>query len=475
MVVIINPAQCFSYAHFCCILRQDNQLVSAVDTVGDTVSGIGNSALQSLEDIGLEVLSILNTARDADKVIEDTDGLTLSLGDTSVGHGAGDLAERLDTTEGLGKSEDLGVLAELLSSGVTALDTEAQHATTHAVAVLLESNGTVGVGVKTGVVDRDDEGRSLEGVGDGGRVGGGLASTEVKGFSSTVGEPRVEGRGNGTDGVLEEGETGVELVAVEGGNTHDNVGVAVDVLSHTMNNDIGTMVERVLDVGAQEGVVDNDQDATLMGGSSNGADIHKAEGRVAGGLDPHELGGIGDVLADVNLDLRGEGDLDTVGLGDLGEVSVGAAVDVGDGDDVGTSGERLEDVGGGGRTRRVGESVLGVLESSNHLLEVSAVGVTAAGVLELADRLANGRLSEGGGERDGLDHGASGGVVRGSRVDGERTEPMDGRGSAGRGGDGLVVGGSHFDGTVCDDLAQLARFRSLVGLSDCEEGPFGRG
>lgn len=443
---MMKPAESFfSYAQLLLTRRQNKHLVGAVDTVGDTVGGIGNSALKSLEDIGLEILGILNTARDADKVIKDTDGLALSLGDTSVGHGARNLAERLNTTEGLGKSEDLGVLAELLSSGVATLDTEAQHATAHAVAVLLESNGAVGVRLEAGVVDRDDERRSLESVGDGGRVGGGLTGTEVEGLGSTVGKPRVESRGNGTDGVLEEGEAGIKLVAVEGGNTHDNVGVAVDVLGHTVDDDIGTVVERVLDVGAQEGVVDNDQDATLMGSGSNRADIHKAEGRVAGSLDPHELGGIGDVLTDVNLDLGSEGDLDTVGLGDLGEVSVGATVDIGDGDDMGASSERLEDVGGGGRAGRIGESVLGVLESSHHLLKVGAVGVAAAGVLELANGHTNGRLGEGGGERDGLDHGAGGGVVGGSRMDGKRTEAMDGRGSAGGSGDGVVVGGSHLD------------------------------
>lgn len=419
-------------------------LVSAVDTVGDTVGSIRNSALQSLEDIGLEVLSILNTARDADKVVENTDGLALGLGDTSVSHGARNLAEGLNTTKGLGKSEDLGVLAELLSSSVAAVDTEAQHATTHTVAVLLESNGAVGVRLKAGVVDRDDKRGSLESVGNGGRVGGGLTSTEMEGLGSTVGEPRIKGGGNGADGVLEEGEAGIELVAVEGGNTHDHVRVAVDVLGHTVDDDIGTMVQRVLDVGAQEGVVDHDQDATLMGGGSDGADIHKAQGRVAGGLDPHELGGIGDVVANVHLDLGSEGDLDAVGLGNLGEVTVGAAVDVRDRDDVGASGERLEDVGRGGTAGRVGEGVLGVLESSNHLLKVGTVGVAAARVLELADGLADGRLGKGGGERDGLDHGASGGVVRGSRMDGERTEPMDGRGSAGGSGNGVAAGGSHF-------------------------------
>jgi hypothetical protein len=49
---------------------------------------------------------------------------------------------------------------------------------------------------------------------------------------------------------------------------------------------------------------------------------------------------------------------------------VGATVDVGDGDNVRPGGEGLEDVGSGGGAGGEGESILGVLEGSDGLLEV---------------------------------------------------------------------------------------------------------
>lgn len=182
-----------------------------------------HSLLESLKSIGQEVLGVLNTAGHTDEVIEDTSSLALVLGDTSVGHAGRHLAKRLDTTQTLGQSEDLGVLAEEMSGFLAALDTEAQHTAAHAVAVLLDGNGTVGVRVNAGVVDGDDVGRSLEGLGDGGGVSGSLARTQVEGLETTVGEPAVEGGGDSADGVLEERKALLQAVGVEGGDTHQDI------------------------------------------------------------------------------------------------------------------------------------------------------------------------------------------------------------------------------------------------------------
>lgn len=179
--------------------------------------------LKSLKSIGQEVLGVLNTAGHTDKVIEDTSSLALVLGDTGVGHAGRHLAKRLDTTQTLGQGEDLGVFAEEVSGFLAALDTEAQHTTTHAVAVLLDGNGTVGVRVNAGVVDGDDIGGSLEGLGDGGGVGSGLARTQVEGLETTVGEPAVEGGGDGADSVLEEREALLQAIGVEGSDTHQDI------------------------------------------------------------------------------------------------------------------------------------------------------------------------------------------------------------------------------------------------------------
>lgn len=96
-----------------------------VDTIGTVAVGsLGNSTLKSLENIVLEVLGILNTAAETDKVVKDTNSLTLLLRNTSVGHAAWHLAQAFDTTQGLGKCKDSGQLAETLGRGVTPTDAE---------------------------------------------------------------------------------------------------------------------------------------------------------------------------------------------------------------------------------------------------------------------------------------------------------------------------------------------------------------
>lgn len=354
-----------------------------------------------------------------------------------MGHAAGDLDQGLDTAQTLGEGEDAGDLAEALGGSVAALDSEGEHAAAHAVAVLLLGNVSVGVGVEAGVVDGDDVGGGLEGVGDGGGIVAGLAGAEVERLETAVGEPAVKGRGHGADGVLEEAQSLLQLVAVEGGHAHDDVAVAIDVLGDAVDDNVGAQVERVLDVGGEEGVVDDDEDAVLVGFGDDGADVDEAQGRVAGRLDPDEAGLAGDVLANIDLNLGRKGHLDAVGLCDLGEIAMGAAVDVRDGDDMAAGGQALEDVGGGGAAGGEGEGVLGVLEGGDGGLEVGAVRVRGARVFVLANGHAHGGLGESGGERDGLDDGAGGGVVGGSGVDGQSTEGVDGGRGTGRSGHGV--------------------------------------
>lgn len=65
--------------------------------------------------------------------------------------------------------------------------------------------------------------------------------------------------------------------------------MTVDVLGNRVNNNIGTVVKRVLNVGTHKSVVDNDQDSMTVSDISNGLDINQAEGRVGRSFDPNEL------------------------------------------------------------------------------------------------------------------------------------------------------------------------------------------
>lgn len=165
-----------------------------------------------------------------------------------MGHAARKLNQTLNTTQALGQGEDLGELAETLGSGVAAADAERQHSTAHAVAVLLEGNLTVRVRVKAGVVDGNDVGGSLERLSNGGGIAGCLTGTQMQGLQTTVSQPRVECRGDSTNCVLQETQAGLEVIAVESSDTHDNIAVAVDVLGDTVDDDVGAKIEGVLDV-----------------------------------------------------------------------------------------------------------------------------------------------------------------------------------------------------------------------------------
>lgn len=151
--------------------------------------------------------------------------------------------------------------------------------------------------------------------------------------------------------------------------------VTVDVLGDGVHDDIRTVVQGVLEVRAQEGVVHHDQDSMLMSDGSNLADIHQPESRVRRGLDPDEFGVIrADQLLNVGFDAGREGDMDAMRGGDLGEVTVCASVDVRDRHDVGAGGKGLKDDGGGRGAGGEGQSISGVFESGNDFFKL----VTAA-------------------------------------------------------------------------------------------------
>ena len=115
---------------------------------------------------------------------------------------------------------------------------------------------------------------------------------------------------------------------MEGGGAYR---VTVDILGHGVNDDISAVVERVLNIGAHEGVVDDNKDAIAVGNVSNGLDIDQTEGGVGRGFDPDELGLFwANQTLDLSLDGGRESDIDAVGGGNLGEVSVGTTVDIGD-------------------------------------------------------------------------------------------------------------------------------------------------
>lgn len=160
-----------------------------------------------------------------------------------------------------------------------------------------------------------------------------------------------------------------------------------------MDDDVGAMGERILDIGREEGVVDNDQETTGVGGLGDGADIDEGEGGVAGRLDPDQLGAaLLDQVVDVLGDGGGKRHINAVGVSDLGEIPVGSAIDIRDRDDVRAWRKGLENDSGGRGAGREGERIFGALQGSNGLLKLLPVRIRGPRVLKLAHGLADAGL-----------------------------------------------------------------------------------
>lgn len=147
--------------------------------------------------------------------------------------------------------------------------------------------------------------------------------------------------------------------------------VSVDVLCDGMDNNIRSMIQRILKIRTHEGIIDNNQDSMLMSDGGHLADIHQPKSRVRRALDPDKLGIIGsDQSFNINLDSWGEGNMNAMCRSDFCEVSMGTTVNIGDGDDMGARGKRLEDRGGSCGAGRESEGISCVLESCYTLLEL---------------------------------------------------------------------------------------------------------
>lgn len=422
------------------------------------------SSLETALKVVDEVSSLLNTNTDTDEVVADTnlDPVLESYG--AVGHLGRKLDQTLNTTERLGKGEDVEIGKNLVGRcvvGRVSLDAERDHTAVCESAVraggasgsstlgdLSSCNLVAGVRWKTGVDDSLNGRVGLEELSDSqGRLAVSLHA-ERKGLETTESEPAVERRRDGTDAVLQESETVSPGLVVGDSNTHDNITVAVEVLGDTVHDKVSTVSDGILEPGAHEGVVDNNLD--VLAGVGVVADelddernVDNTESRVGRGLDPDERR----LLAKSSVDTLGDlgfrtVHLDEAGLdalrdsSDLGEVSVGAAIDIVDTEDVRASGHGVEHGGGHSRTRGEGKTTATAFESSDGPLERVAVRVARSGVLVplvVADAI----LSEGGAKADRWDNSAGSRVGLGSDVN-----RLGGEADGGSVRVGVAVGGA---------------------------------
>ncbi len=66
-------------------------------------------------------------------------------------------------------------------------------------------------------------------------------------------------------------------------------GVAVYIFRDGVDYDVCAVVKGVLDIGAEEGIVDHDRDAVLVGDCCDISDVDEAQCWITGAFDPDEL------------------------------------------------------------------------------------------------------------------------------------------------------------------------------------------
>lgn len=105
--------------------------------------------------------------------------------------------------------------------------------------------------------------------------------------------------------------------------------MAIDILGDRMHNNVRAVIQWILNVRAQEGVVNHHHYTVPMSDRRNISDVHQAESRIAGRFDPNELCLIrSNQIGNIKLNAGRKGDLDAMSGGHLGEVSVCAAVHI---------------------------------------------------------------------------------------------------------------------------------------------------
>ena len=244
-------------------------------------------------------------------------------------------------------------------------------------------------------------------------------------------EPRVERPWHGTERLLEEAQPLGDRRVVRRGKPAHDVRVAAEVLGRRVEDDVRSEVERGLEIGRRERVVDDEQCPRGPRCGGDGREVHDVEQRVRRGLDPHEPR-VREVRRRIGRELLRRRVREAVALGlvHLREHPVRAAVNVVDADDMVARVEQVHDRRGRADARREGMAVRRVLEGREAFLEGRACRVRDTGVVvPLVD--AHRLLREGRRLVDRRDHGPGRRIRLLSRMDRLRLELHAGDGTHG--------------------------------------------
>lgn len=96
-----------------------------------------------------------------------------------------------------------------------------------------------------------------------------------------------------------------------------------------MNDNIRAMIQWILHVWTEKGIIDHYHDAVLMRYRSNFADVDQCQRRIAGAFDPYQFGFVRPYqIRNIDFDAWGEGDLNSMCRCNLCEVSMCTPIDI---------------------------------------------------------------------------------------------------------------------------------------------------
>ena len=338
-----------------------------------------------------------------------------------MGHGGGVAAEALDAAQAFGQREELKFLQH--GDGVffpITLEHEGNHAAE--VAHLRGGHGVVGVRLEARPVHFFHSLVLAQILGHGAAVFGVALHPQVQGFEAAQHQKAVLRAGSAAAGVLQKPQALMQLVVLHHKGAHHGVGVAGHVLGERVHHDVGAQIERRLQVGRTERVIDGQQRPGLLGHGGGGPDVDDVEQRVSRCLNPDELGLRADFFAHrAHVAHRHEVKLDAVGRENFGEEAVGAAVEVVGADDLVAGLEQLYQAVDGGHAGGEGQAVLPVFQRRHRVLQLGAGGVVGARVL-VAFVVAGAALHIGRGLVNGRHNGPGFGVGVDAGVDGFGSE-----------------------------------------------------
>lgn len=105
--------------------------------------------------------------------------------------------------------------------------------------------------------------------------------------------------------------------------------MTIDVFSHRVDHDVCAVIQRVLHIRTEKGIVYNDLNAMTMCYSSNLSDVYQTQRRIARAFNPDQFRLVrSNESGDIDLNAGRKGDLDAVRLGYFCEIAMGTTVDI---------------------------------------------------------------------------------------------------------------------------------------------------